>query len=325
MSRIKFTLLLSIFALAFTSTAEAQVSRTFVSVEGKDNNTCDAPEKACRDIQAGITKVQAGGEVVILTSGSYQPFTINKAVTVVAAPGAHVGVNATSGNGVTVNAAASDVVVLRGLTFNGLGGIVGIQFMSGGALLVENCVTSGFSAHGIGANASGRFFAKDTITRNNTGSGIFISANSGMITASLERFRVENNGTGLNIQDNVRLTISDSVVAGNNFLGIVAGGNAGTTREVAIENCRITGNLSGPVAGGGDGTTLMSVSDSTISNNSGAGINSFPNGIIRVSNTTVVHNGTGLLVNGGSILSRLNNTVEANTNDGSFTGTFAAK
>lgn len=52
----------------------------------------------------------------------------------------------------------------------------------------------------------------------------------------------------------------------------------------------------------------MNVSDSIIANNSGAGINSFPNGIICVSNT-IIHNGTGLLVTGGSIISRLNNTV----------------
>jgi hypothetical protein len=68
----------------------------------------------------------------------------------------------------------------------------------------------------------------------------------------------------------------------------------------------------------------MSISDCVITNN-GTGINSLPNGTIRVSNTTVVHNGNGLLVTGGSILSRQNNTLEGNFSDGSFTGTFPAK
>ncbi len=315
------------FTLAFTSSAQAQVSQTFVSVEGKDNSTCDAPDKACRNIQLGITKVQAGGEVVILTSGSYQPFTINKAVTVVAAPDIHVSINTTSGDGVIINSAPADVVILRGLTFNGLGGIVGIQFMSGGELHVENCIASGFSAHGIGLGPASKFFAQDVILRNNAGSGILLNTvGDGTITASLDRISVVGNGTGINIQKNVRVTLRDAVVTGNKFLGIVAGTSpAGTTTEVTIENCQITGNLSGPVAGGGDGNTVMNVSDSIIANNSGAGINSFPNGLIRVSNTTIVHNGSGLLVTGGSILSRLNNTVEGNTNDGSFTGTFLAK
>jgi hypothetical protein len=328
MNKIKLifsALVVLVFSLLFVSTAEAQASRTFVSVFGNDANPCNTPLLPCRQIQAAITKVQAGGEVVVISSGSYQPFIVNKSVTVTAAPGEHVGISVSSGNGATISAASTDVIVLRGLTFNGSGGVVGIQFFSGAALHVENCITNGFSAHGIGANASGRFFAKDTITRNNTRSGIFIATASGTTTASLDRLRVENNGTGINIQDNARLTIRDSVVAGNNFLGLVAGpAPTGTTIEVGIESCQFTGNLSGPVAGGGNGVTMMSVSNSIITNN-GTGVNSLPNGIIRVSNTTIVHNGTGVLATGGSVLSRLNNTVEGNTNDGLFTGTFLAK
>ena len=46
---------------------------------------------------------------------------------------------------------------------------------------------------------------------------------------------------------------------------------------------------------------------------------------IRVSNTTITRNETGLNAAGGDLLSRMNNTVEANDTDGSFTGTFVAK
>lgn len=122
MNNLTFTirsLTLIVFSLVFSSIAEAQVPRTFVSVLGSDNFSCNTPILPCRNIQAAITKVQAGGEVVIVTSGSYQPFAVNKAVTVLAEPGVHVGINATSGNGITINAAAADVVVLLGLTLNG--------------------------------------------------------------------------------------------------------------------------------------------------------------------------------------------------------------
>ena len=65
-------------------------------------------------------------------------------------------------------------------------------------------------------------------------------------------------------------------------------------------------------------------------NNSFAGI--FADGtpgtsVIRVSNTTVTNNNIGLTFNpGGSILTRGNNTVEGNSSfDGTFTGSYQPK
>ena len=326
MNRIRLALTASIVLLAFSafaSMAQAQVPRTFVSVQGKDTNTCESPEKACRNINAAISKVQAAGEVVIVDSGTYQPFTVNKPITVVAASGAQVGISVSSGIGATISVGGTDSVILRGLTFNGSGGTDGIVFMSGAALHLESCIVNGFSSNGIALGPSGNFFARDVTVRNNAGGGILLSTvGAGSITASLDRIRVDGNGTGINIQSNVHITMRDSVVAGNKFLGIVAGTpGGGATAEVNIDNCKITGNLSGPVAGTG---ATISVSNSIITHN-GSGVNSFPGGTILVSNTTITNNGTGVLITGGSILSRGNNTVEANTVDGSFNGTIVAK
>ncbi len=332
MKSTRFTLMASIALLAFStfaSSAQAQVPRTFVSVQGKDSNSCDIPEKACRSINAAIAKVQAAGEVVIVDSGTFQPFTANKSVTVVAAPGAQAGISVSSGIGAAVSAGATDTVILRGLTLNAVGGSDGIVFMSGAALHVETCVINGFSSNGIAVGPGGNFFARNVTVRNNAGGGILLSPfGTGPLTASLENVIVDGNGTGINIQSNalqnpVRVTIRDSVVAGNKFLGIVAGTppGSGATAEVIIDNCKMTGNLSGPVAGLG---TTMSVSNSVITHN-GSGINTFPGSTVYVSNTTITHNATGLLINGGSLLSRGNNTVESNTIDGAFNGTIIAK
>jgi len=54
-----------------------------------------------------------------------------------------------SGAAITVNAGASDKVVLRNLTINGLGGGgTGIQYNSGPALQVENVSIAKFSGSG---------------------------------------------------------------------------------------------------------------------------------------------------------------------------------
>jgi hypothetical protein len=116
-----------VLSVGLASLAEAQVNRTFVAADGKDNASCETPEKACRSIQNGIAKVQAGGEVVIVSSGSYQPFEINKSVTVAAAPGVIAGITTTSGNAVLITtASASDTVVIRGLTLYGAAGLHGM-------------------------------------------------------------------------------------------------------------------------------------------------------------------------------------------------------
>ena len=50
-------------------------------------------------------------------------------------------------NGINVSAGANDVVFLKGLDFEGIGtGLVGIQFNTGAALHVDNCVIRGFQA-----------------------------------------------------------------------------------------------------------------------------------------------------------------------------------
>jgi hypothetical protein len=47
--------------------------------------------------------------------------------------------------------------------------------------------------------------------------------------------------------------------------------------------------------------------------------------IVRVSNSTVANNTTGLLSSGAAmLLSRSNNTVQGNATKGAFTGTFTA-
>ena len=54
------------------------------------------------------------------------PFTITKAISIIAPPGVYAGLSPTAGqDGVTVTAGVSDKVVLRGLTINGQGGIKG--------------------------------------------------------------------------------------------------------------------------------------------------------------------------------------------------------
>ena len=168
---------LIIFTLASTALAYAVgPQRTFVSAQhGDDANTANncSVTLPCRNFNAAIGVVRAGGEVVALDSGGYGPVTISKAVTLTSPLGVYAAITALTGDAITVSAAsgfAGDTVVLRGLTLTGIGGAHGINVKSVGNLHVEGCVISGFIDNGINVDltADGSYiFIKDTIMRNN--------------------------------------------------------------------------------------------------------------------------------------------------------------
>jgi hypothetical protein len=320
MKKIRLILTSSVFLLAFSTLAplaQAQVARTFVSSTGKDTNSCDVLDKACRNIDAAVLKVQAGGEVVILDSGNYQPLVINKAVSIVTAPGVHPAMNVTSGGvGVSVNAGSGDVILIRGLRIISQGGARGIQFQSGKALHVESCEISGFSplpadccTDGILVNTPSALHVKDTTVRGNF-NGIRIFSSFGTL---IERSRIEHNTNGLWAEETARATISGSIVGGNgsgitSFISSASSASAST--EINVDNCRVVGNTQGIVSSGkqGDNSTVWT--------------------IVRVSNTTVTSNLQGLVVGtpgSGRLFSRGNSTVEGNNVDGTFTDAFVAK
>ena len=300
----------------FASLGQAQVLRTFVSSNGKNSDPCSSLDKPCRDISAAVSKVQAGGEVVILDSGNYQPLTLSKGVDIVSAPGAHPGMSVTSGAGITINAGPSDAVLIRGLKIVSQGGARGIHFQSGRALHIESCVISGFTplpsdccTDGILVTTASKIVVRDTLADGNfNGIRIFNS-----VSALIEHSTIENNSNGLWAEEAAKVTIGDSLVGGNGS-GITSFSNPSSSAtvpaEINVENCRVVGNFQGIVSTGksGDNATTWT--------------------LVRVSNTTVTNNGQGLAVGtvgSGRLFSRGNNTVEGNNVDGTFTDSFSAK
>src|SRR5262252_10784908 len=105
--------------LALASIAGATVPRAFVSTQGLDTNPCSAVQP-CRSFNQALTVVQPGGEIVVQDSGGYSTgFTITQSVTIDAG-GFNASVISTSATNLcTINAAPTDRVVLRGISFHG--------------------------------------------------------------------------------------------------------------------------------------------------------------------------------------------------------------
>ena len=275
--------------------AEAQASRTWVSGVGDDANPCSRTAP-CKTFAGAISKTAAKGEINVLDPGGFGAVTITKSISIISDIPLG-GILASLTSGVIVNAAATDVVVLRGLNINGFGnGLNGVRFLAGAELHVEDCEIYGFTQEGIrvATSTAAKVFVKDTIVRNNVGAaagGILLSRTGvGSVQATLERVRTVGNRYGVRVEDAARATVVGSTASGNGTNGYVTSGAA-----------------------------FMTLQDSVASDNINNGINSGVGGTIRIGNMVVTGNGTGL-TGGGAILSFGNNVVAGNGTDGLPTG-----
>ena len=299
---------------AFASPAFAQATRTWVSGVGDDVNPCSRTAP-CKTFAGAISKTAAGGEINCLDPGGFGAVTIVKSITITC----HYteGGTLAGGNGIVVNAAAADVVVLRGLDIFGVNPPTnGVRFIAGGALHIEDSTIRRFNAtnsFGISFQPSGvsnLFVTRTTITQNGSGA----------------------TGGGINIQPTgagvARVVIKDSLIRGNANFGISVNstGNSGAGIAVAVENSEISGtNGTGLAVLQGGAAIFGMVTNSLIAHNSLSGIRA--DGVsatFRVGNTTITGNafggGNGVqLLNSARVHTYADNRLDGNAIDGAFT------
>ena len=208
-----------VLAIAASSLAHAQASRTWVSGVGDDVNPCSRTAP-CKTFAGAIGKTAPGGVINVLDPGGFGGVTINKAMTI---DGGYAGIasvltNGTSG--IIVNAGATDLVVLRNLQIDGqqlaTSSTAGVLYMAGGALVVENVA---IQRHGIGIDIPSSLVAAHLDVRNVsvTGAtfGLRNASPGGRIMVSDSVLRT--NGTGINSQG------GDLALHRSSLIGITTG------------------------------------------------------------------------------------------------------
>jgi hypothetical protein len=209
--------------------AQAEPNRTWVSGRGTDAGGCPVTAP-CRTFAFALTQTAAGGQIDVLDPAGYGTVTITKAISIVNDGVGTAGIRASSGNGVTINAGASDSVHLRGLTIEGLGtGLSGIQFNTGGNLAIENCVIRNFDIGiFIRPTTPSTFSVSDTIASNNIESGISVLPSGvGIVAGVLSKVTANNNHDGIFVGGIAgtggKVTIVDSEASNNAGSGVVTG------------------------------------------------------------------------------------------------------
>jgi hypothetical protein len=274
---LAFATCLGAVALAAPSAASAQATRTWVSGVGDDVNPCSRTAP-CKTFAGAISKTAAGGEIDCLDAGGFGGVTITKSITIDCngVIGSALFAGATSG--ISVN--GTDIVVtLRNLQINGAGtGLVGVRFVNGRRLILENVLVAQAAQTGVLVNVmagAGALVINNSQIINNV-DGLRVSHG----IASISNSTISGNSGFAVIAENSGVINADDNLITNNGVAIQAGnGGAGQTNAtINISNNGVNGNLSGFVCAGGivasDGTNRKS------NNVGGAAVPCNPNGTI---------------------------------------------
>lgn len=324
MRKLDTAILISIIAgLVGINEAEALSPRTFVAAAGADVGTC-TPVAPCRSFGYAVTQTSAGGEIIVLDTAGYGSVVVTKSVTIAAPTGVYAGITVITGNGVTVNAGTTDVVVLRGLTITGLGATNGIAVLGAGTTHVEGCVVSGF---GTGllyeAVAGSSVIVADTVLRDNhLGINALGFGSTGRLEVLRSRFH-QNVSGAIKLQNVDRASVSDSYL-GSNFSGIMVAITPAATANtsLSIQRAEIAQNALDGVVAVGDAThtAFVNIANSTIAGNR-VGIQAQSGGFVRVAGTQINGNMFGIdLAGSGAIYTLGTNMLYGNGTNGVFTG-----
>jgi hypothetical protein len=294
---------ISALFLAFAaSLANGQATRTWVSGVGDDANPCSRTAP-CKTFAGAISKTATGGEIDALDPGGFGALTVTKAITIDGTP-VVTGVLVSGTNGITISAGPTDLVILRGLDINGIGGtgLDGVAVIQAGKVTIEDCQIYGFSPRDISVAPTTnpvQVFVNHTRIKGSVSNGIVINPTPGVTAeVTLDDVQiVENTNFGLSV------TAGGSVVVRNSIISDNAVGTA-------FSAIRVDGTA-------GEATLDL---DNTVISGSPEGILSINGGVVRVNNSGIINNGTGLTVSGGTILSFGNNRFAGNGANGSFTG-----
>jgi hypothetical protein len=286
-------LVFAAFAIAaFSSTAEAALSITYVASNGNDANPCTVVTAPCETLTRAVSVTPTNGTVRVLTALQGN-VVITKSITISGDGAPVVGTITISG--------ASTIATLRGLELNGVGIIAnGIRIDSAAAIHIENCTVERYAGDGIKlvATTATELFVSDTVVRDNGGSGLFV--NDASARATVEDSRFENNAIyGLNVLA-ANVNVTRSAASGNAYgIGLVA------VRANLLETTASTNTNYGIYVGDGDATLTSSAvnSNGNVGLYVGSGAAAVIIGCVFMLNVNVD------IQNSGTLYTRENNTL----------------
>jgi len=312
----------AVILLLGANPAMAQATRTWVSGVGDDANPCSRTAP-CKTFAGAISKTAAGGEISVLDPGGFGGVTITKSITI-NNNGGEAGVLVSGTNAIVINAAATDRVVLRGLTIEGLGtGLNGVRVLSAAEVVIEDCLIQNFRGANPSAGvllAPSAGWTRLTLTHSTIAfNGQSVAGNAGVLLkptgsayaiADLNDVVLANNASGLIVDatgttGGAWATVRNSQIQGSYWDGALATSTSAALARVTLKGSTLADN--GYASGSATASAVKS-------NGSSAHV--------RIQDNVITANRNGVLItSSGIIWSYGDNIISANTTNGTFTST----
>jgi hypothetical protein len=230
MKNIYKTILMATAIVIFLQqNSQAQAFRTWISGVGDDANPCSRTAP-CKTWAGAISKTAAQGEINALDPAGFGAVTITKSITL-SGIGVEAGILVSTTNGISINAAATDLIILKGLDIEGMGSwsggsLSGVNILSAKNVLIEDCIINGFIANGFGF-------------------GVNVAAAVNPVNVIVHNSRITKCNAAINIEP------TGAVVADVNLIGTLIGFNevginsTGIGATVRLSNSSIFNNTMG--------------------------------------------------------------------------------
>ena len=299
MSKFRFTikvLAIAIFMFGCVSIAQAQASRTWVSGVGDDVNPCSRTAP-CKTFAGAISKTAACGEIDALDPGGYGAVTITKSITIDGS-GTFASILASLVNGIVINAAATDVVTIRGISINGFcNGISGVRILQAKTVNVEDCVIFRFSTGNgitVAETSDLQLNVRNSVIRDNTLDGINVTTSGGTVKVNLDNVQLTGNQDGIHARQSSRVVANNCVFSQNTGNGILSDATAAfATVRVWNSNISLNGGAGVRAGSAGGGTSGAEIGQNQINHNTGNGVLVGTGGVVETfGNNSIRGNGT---------------------------------
>jgi hypothetical protein len=302
-------------SIFYVAPASAQATRTWISGVGDDANPCSRTAP-CKTFQGAISKTATGGEINCLDPGGFGALTITKSISLICDT-VETGVLVASTNGIIINSTTA-IVVISGFDFEGLGqtgsaGVNGVYVINAAAVHIRNSKIRGFrNSYGVNfspSSASGLLFL-DNVTISESGSSA-VPNSGGILVSPAASFSARVTITNSQVVDNLNYGLKLDTT------GIVGSSISAMVSDTVFTNDGTGVLVTAPV---NTGTAQLLLRDSTVAQNTSYGIiASGPGTTVRVGNTAITGNATGIATFNTTIKSYGDNYLDGNTTDGTFT------
>ncbi|HYJ06767.1 MAG TPA: hypothetical protein VEX43_16645 [Chthoniobacterales bacterium] len=242
-SKIVRFLAAAVLAAGFSTVANAQATRTWVSGTGADANPCSRTAP-CQTFAGALIKTATNGEISALDPGGFGTINITKSITI-NGDGTLAGILNAGTTGIIVNITTNlttDKVVVRNISINGAGtGTDGVRIIDGAEVILDNVTINGFTDAGVDVTQtqSGNVFLRNV--RISKGAvGVRTQTSVGTVAGAFENLAIDGmSGHGIECVNNTVLAMRNVETARCGLSGIRS---SAATVNIAVENSVSSGN-----------------------------------------------------------------------------------